>query len=58
MPDLWTEKYKFQHRLEGVVNGIDQEIAEILEGAFETVSGRIASLASKADQTKSLKIVA
>jgi hypothetical protein len=54
MPDLWMEKYKFQHRLQGVVNGIDSEIAEILEGALETVSGKIAVLASKAEETESL----
>ena len=54
MPDLWTQKYRFQHRLIGVVNGIDEEIAKTLEGALEKVSGKIANLASKADQTESL----
>jgi len=54
MPDLWTQKYRFQHRLIGVVNGIDEEIAKTLEGALEKVSGNIAVLASKADQTESL----
>ena len=35
MADLWTAKYRFQHRLVGVVNGIDAEIAKTLEGALE-----------------------
>jgi len=54
MPDLWTQKYRFQHRLIGVVNGIDEQIANTLEGALEKVSGKISSLAGKADQTESL----
>ena len=54
MPDLWTQKYRFQHRLLGIVNGLDEEIAKTLEGALEATTGKIASLASKADQTESL----
>ena len=54
MPDLWTEKYKFQHRLIGVINGIDEEIKEILSGALEKVTGKIANLALKAEETESL----
>ena len=54
MADLWTEKYKFQHRITGLVNGIDSEIAKTLEGALETVTAKIANLAIKADQTTSL----
>ena len=54
MPDLWTAKYRFQHRLIGVVNGIDQEIKAVLEGALEKVTGKIAKLASQANQTESL----
>jgi SPP1 gp7 family putative phage head morphogenesis protein len=54
MPDLWTQKYRFQHRLIGVINGIDEEIAKILEGALEKVTAKIASLAIKAEETESL----
>ncbi len=54
MPDLWTQKYIFQHRLTGLVNGIDEEIAKILEGALEKVSAKIANLVLKADETESL----
>ena len=53
MSDLWTEKYKFQHRLQGVVNATGEEIAESLEGALEKVSGKIIALESKADGSKS-----
>ena len=54
MSDLWTEKYKHIHRLEGLVNGLSDEIAASLEGALEKVSGKIISLEQKAEQTKSL----
>lgn len=54
MPDLWTEKYKFMHRLQGVVNGLGEDIKEILEGALENVTGKIVLLESKAEQTKSV----
>ncbi len=54
MSDLWTEKYKFQHRIQGLVNGLSADIAETLEGALENVSGRIIVLESKSEQTKSL----
>jgi len=54
MPDLWTQKYIIQHRLLGLINGIDEEIAKTLEGGLEKVTGKIAKLASQADQTESL----
>ena len=54
MPDLWTEKYKFQHRLTGLVQGIGEEIAGALENALSKVTGKIVLLESKAEQTKSL----
>ena len=54
MTDFWTEKYKFQHRLQGMVNATGEEIAEILEGALEKVTGKIISLEAKAaDSEKS-----
>ena len=55
MPDdLWTSKYKFQHRMQGLVNGLSDDIAEALESALEKVSGRIIALEAQAEQTKSL----
>ena len=53
MTDLWTEKYKFQHRLQGVVQGTGEDIARTLEGALEKVTGRIVALEVKADDSKS-----
>jgi hypothetical protein len=54
MPDLWTERYKLTHRIEGLVNGLESEIAEALDGALDKVSGKIISLEVKAEKTKSL----
>jgi SPP1 gp7 family putative phage head morphogenesis protein len=54
MPDLWTEKYKLTHRIEGVVNGLEAEIAEALEGSLSKVSGKIIELELKAEKAKSL----
>ena len=54
MSDLWTEKFKFQHRLQGMVNGIGEEIAEALEGALETVTGKIILLETKTKHAESL----
>lgn len=51
--DLWTEKYKFQHRLQGVVNASGEEIAEVLEGALEKVTGKIIALEARAEDSKS-----
>ena len=51
---LWTEKYKFIHRLEGLKNGLGDEIAKSLEGALGTITGKIIILEEKAKQTESL----
>ncbi len=53
MSDLWTEKYKFIHRLQGVTQGIGEEIARTMEGALEKVTARIVALEAKADDSKS-----
>lgn len=53
MSDLWTEKYRFQHRLQGVINGLSEEIAEALEGALEATTAKIVALEVKADGSKS-----
>jgi len=52
--DYLTEKYKFKHRLEGLVQGLSDEIAGVLEGALSTVSGTIIALEAKAKQTDSI----
>jgi len=54
MPDLWTLKYQHTHRLEGLSQGLGEEIAEILDSALEKVSGKIIVLEQKAEKTKSL----
>ena len=48
MPDLWTERYKLIHRIEGLVNGMETEIAANLDDALDKVSGKIILLESKA----------
>lgn len=53
MTDYFTERYKLTHRLQGVANGLSEEIAETLAGALETVTGRIIALEAKADGSKS-----
>jgi SPP1 gp7 family putative phage head morphogenesis protein len=52
MADLWTERYKFTHRLEGLSQGLGVEIAASLENALEKVSGKIIVLDLKADKAK------
>ena len=54
MPDLWTEKYKFQHRIQGLINGLSEEMAKSLEKALEKVSGKIIALEQKVNRTGSL----
>jgi len=54
MSDLLSEKYKHQHRIQGLLNSLSDEIAESLDGALEKVTGKIILLENKAEQTKSL----
>ena len=46
--------YKLTHRLLGVANGLEAQIAESLNGALETVTAKILILSQKAEQTESL----
>jgi SPP1 gp7 family putative phage head morphogenesis protein len=52
MSDFWIEKYKFLHRLQGMVNATGEEIAKSLEGALEKVIGKTIALEAKADNSK------
>jgi SPP1 gp7 family putative phage head morphogenesis protein len=54
MPDFLTERLKLSHRLQGLVNSLGDDIAEILQGSLDTVLGRIVALAAKSEETQSL----
>jgi SPP1 gp7 family putative phage head morphogenesis protein len=54
MTDFFDEKMKLSHRLQGVVNALADEIAEILSDAADDVTGKILVLEAKAEQTESL----
>ncbi len=56
MPDLWIKKYKFQHRLEGVINGIDEEIVKILEGALEKLAEKLQPSEPKERKPRALSV--
>jgi SPP1 gp7 family putative phage head morphogenesis protein len=54
MSDYFTEKFKLSHRLQGVANGLGEQIAESLEGSLDIVIGKIIKRASQAEQTESV----
>ena len=54
MANYFDERQKLVHRLEGLGNGLSEEIAKGLENALESIHGKIAKLAAKAEQTESL----
>ena len=54
MSDLLTENLKLSHRLEGLVNGMSDDLEEILSGSLDEVKRRILELAAKAEQTDSV----
>jgi SPP1 gp7 family putative phage head morphogenesis protein len=54
MADFKSENYKHIHRLQGLSNGLADDIAKTLEGALDVVTGKIVRLAAKAEQTESL----
>jgi SPP1 gp7 family putative phage head morphogenesis protein len=54
MADFKSENYKHIHRLQGLSNGMANDIAKNLEGALDAVTGKIIRLAAKAEQTESL----
>jgi len=54
MENYFKENLKLKHRIQGVSNGLGEQIAETLEGALDTVTGKIIKLASKAEDTERL----
>lgn len=54
MAYFFDERLKLSHRLQGIVNAMEDEIKETLEGALEKVEGKIAALALKTEETESL----
>lgn len=54
MDNYFNERYKFTHRLEGIVNAFGEDIAQTLEGALEKVSGKLIRLTAAAEKTTSL----
>jgi SPP1 gp7 family putative phage head morphogenesis protein len=54
MKNYFDERYKFTHRLEGVVNAFGEDIAQTLAGALETITGKLMRLTAAAESTPSL----
>jgi len=54
MTDYLTEKFKLSHRLQGVANGLGEQISENLEGSLDIIIGKIIKLTSQAEQTESV----
>lgn len=54
MAELFNEKMKLSHRLQGVVNALGDEITDVLKEAADIVSGKILVLEAKAEETESL----
>lgn len=55
MNNYFNERYKFTHRLEGLVNAYGDDIAQTLEGALETITGKLMRLTAAAESTPSLE---
>jgi len=55
MKNYFNERYKFTHRLEGLVNAYGEDIAQTLEGALETITGKLIRLTATAEKTVSLE---
>lgn len=55
MQNYFNERYKFTHRLEGLVNAYGEDIAQTLEGALETITGKLMRLTAAAESTPSLE---
>ncbi|MHC4138510.1 MAG: minor capsid protein [Planctomycetota bacterium] len=54
MTDYLDEKFKLSHRLQGLANGLGEQIAESLEGSLDLVVGKILRLSAEAEQTESV----
>ncbi len=55
MKDYFNERYKFTHRLEGLINAYGEDVAQTLSGALEKVSGKLIRLTAAAEKTTSLE---
>ena len=53
MPSYFDERYQLTHRLQGLAQGMEVDIARSLENALERVSGKLAALEAKAGKTSS-----
>lgn len=53
MKDFFIEKFKLQHRLEGIANGLEADLIEILNEAKAEITGKIALLTAKAEESGS-----
>lgn len=51
MTSYFNDRYKLTHRLQGLANGLGDEIASTLENSLEKTSAKIMNLAAKADET-------
>ncbi|MFX0090789.1 MAG: minor capsid protein [Candidatus Hodarchaeota archaeon] len=54
MTDYLDEKFKLSHRLQGLANGLGEQIAESLGGSLDLVVGKILRLLEEAEQTESI----
>ena len=55
MKNYFDERYKFTHRLEGLVNAYGEDIAQTLEGALDTIGGKLMRLTAAAEKTASME---
>lgn len=55
MKNYFDERYKFTHRLEGLVNAMGDDIAQTLEGALDNIGGKLMRLTATAEKTVSLE---
>ncbi len=54
MPNLFDENQKLTHRLQGIINAIGDEIAEVLEESLDRITGLTLLAEERATTTKSL----
>ena len=53
MPNYFDDRYQLTHRIQGLAQGMEVDIARTLENALERVSGKLAALEAKAEKTTS-----
>ena len=52
--DYNIERLKLVHRLQGLVNGVDEETAVLFQDSLERIEAKIINLAVKSNETESL----